>query len=192
MLRLATEDDLPLVRKLITDGAKAGSFDPALAQPTNEADAFFFRLRGVISGHFWLRPAPVSRTDRAFTATPAGIWVFEERSASPGAIGFIAARNQPNFGYELWLVAIKQEHRGRGLGKQMAREFLATRVGRQIMVAQCDLRATGARQCADILCQAGFQSARRGSTSEWIVNPRLHPAALAWLKTTPFRGSSPA
>jgi hypothetical protein len=184
MLRLSTVEDLPLVRELIIDGAKTGSFDSALAEPTEEAAHFFSGVRRVVLEQVWLRPAPVSGTPAAI---PAAIWIYEERRASPGPLGFAAVRAAGGFGYELWLVAIHSTYRSRGLGKQMLSEILATPLGQQIMVAQCDLHAVGARRLAGILCQAGFQSARRGSASEWLANPSLPPAAMAWLKTTPFR-----
>ena len=187
MLRLSREDDLPLVQNLIVDGAKAGSFDSALAEPTNEAAYFFSGMRRVVQEHVWLRPAP---SGEARLAIPAAIWVYEERYVGRGPLGFFAVRGAGNFGYELWLAAIQPEYRSRGLGKQMMSEILATPVGRQIMVVQCDLLAIGARRLARIRCQAGFQSARRGSSCEWLANPGLPPSALAWLKTAPFRGTS--
>jgi ribosomal protein S18 acetylase RimI-like enzyme len=187
MLRLSREEDMPLVRDLIVDGAKAGSFDLALAQPTNEAAYFFSGVRRVILEHVWLRPAPGSETQ---IAIPAAIWVYEETQVSPRALGFFALRGAGHLGYELWLVAIHPEYRNRGLGKQMISEILATPVGRQIVVAQCDLHAIGARRLAWILCEAGFQSARRGKACEWLANPGLSPSALAWLKATPFQTAS--
>lgn len=187
MLRLSREEDLPLVRKLIVDGARAGSFDSALAQPTNEAAYFFSGVRRVVLEHVWLRPAPTRETQ---IAIPAAIWVYEERYISPRALGFFALRGAGHFGYELWLAAIQPEYRSRGLGKQMISEILATPIGRRIMVAQCDLHAIGARHLARILCQAGFQSARQGNACEWLANPGLTPSALAWLKATPFQSAS--
>jgi GNAT superfamily N-acetyltransferase len=187
MLRLSREEDLPLVRELIVDGAKAGSFDSALAQPTIEAACFFSGVRRVVLEHVWLRPAP---TGEAQIAIPAAIWVYEERHIGRGPLGFFAVRGAGHLGYELWLTAIQSEYRNRGLGKQMVSEILATPIGRQIMVAQCDLHAIGARRLARILCQAGFQSARQGNECEWLANPNLPPSALAWLKTTPFQGAS--
>jgi GNAT superfamily N-acetyltransferase len=184
MLRLSTEEDLPLVRQLIVDGAKAGSFDSALAQTTAEAANFFSGVRRVILEHVWLRPAPDSEAQMVI---PAAIWVYEEPYAGPGPSGFFAVRGAGRLGYELWLTAIQSEYRSRGLGRRMVSEILATPIGRQIMVVQCDLHAIGARRLASILCQAGFQSARRGKECEWLANPGLPPSALAWLKTTPFR-----
>ena len=87
------------------------------------------------------------------------------------------------------LAAIQPEYRGHGSGKQVMSEILATPIGRQIMVAQCDLRAIGARRLSRILCQAEFQSARRGNACEWLANRGLHPSTLAWLRTAPFRGA---
>lgn len=144
-------------------------------------------MRRVVLEHVWLRPAP---TNGAQVAIPAALWVYEERYVSPGALGFFALRGAGHFGYELWLTAIRPEYRNRGLGTQMMNEMLATPIGRQIVVAQCDLHAIGARRLAGILCRAGFQSARRGSSCEWLANPGLPPAALAWLKTTPLRSAS--
>lgn len=185
MLRLAGENDLPLVRELIIDGAKAGSFDSAVGQPTDDAAYFFSRVRRVVLEHVWVRPALNSE---ALAAIPAGIWVYEEWHVSPSPLGFVAVRGAGHFGYELWLAAIQQEYRGRGLGKQMMSEILATPIGRQIMVAQCDLHAIGARRLASILCQTGFQSVRRGNACEWLAKRGLPPPALAWMKTAPFRG----
>jgi GNAT superfamily N-acetyltransferase len=187
MLRLSREDDLPLVRELIVDGAQAGSFDSALAHPTEEAAHFFSGVRRVILENVWLRPAPTSLVQMT---VPAAIWVFEAPSVCPRPVGFFAVRSAGSFGYELWLAAIQPQYRNRGLGKQMVDELLATPIGGQIMVAQCDLHAVGARRLASILHRAGFASARRGTVCEWLANPGLSPSALAWLKTTPFQGAS--
>jgi len=186
MLRLSREEDMPLVRDLILDGARAGSFDPALAEPTSEAAYFFSGMRRVVLEHVWLRPASGTETQ---VAIPAAIWVYEERQVSPRALGFIALRGAGHLGYELWLIAIHPEYRNRGLGKRMISEILATPIGQRIMVAQCDLHAIGARRLARILCEAGFQSARTGKASEWLANPALTPSAMAWLKATPFQNA---
>jgi hypothetical protein len=117
MLRLASEKDLPLVRELIIDGAKAGSFDSALAQPTNEAAYFFSRMRRAVLEHVWLRAALNSESP---TAISARIWIYEEWHVSPDPLGFVAVRGAGHFGYELWLAAIQPEYRGLG-GKRAMR-----------------------------------------------------------------------
>ncbi len=183
MLRAATETDLPLVRELIVDGAKSGSFDADLARATREADFFFARMRRVVLEHVWLRASP---NGGAPVTIPANLWIFEEKGVSPAPIGFFAVRGAGHFGYELWLAAVRAEYRGRGLGKQMVREMLSLPMGRQISVAQCDLHASGPRRMASILCQVGFQSARRGEVTEWLASDGLPPSALAWLKAAPI------
>jgi ribosomal protein S18 acetylase RimI-like enzyme len=189
MLRDSTESDLPLVRDLIVEGARSGSFDADLARATREADFFFSRMRRVVLEHVWLR-AP--GTGGAAATIPANIWIFEEQCVSPAPIGFFAIRGAGLLGYELWLAALHSAYRGRGLGKQMVREVFASPIGEKIVVAQCDLRASGARRMAAILGQMGFRSARRGDASEWLASGGLHPSALAWLKTAPFAAHSDA
>jgi GNAT superfamily N-acetyltransferase len=185
MLRASTETDLPLVRELIVDGAKAGSFDADLARATRESDFFFARMRRVVLDHVWVRASLSSGTA---VIIPATIWIFEEQCVSPTPIGFFAVRGAGHFGYELWLAALQAEYRGRGLGKQMVREVLASPMGQRISLAQCDVHAVGPRRMATILSQMGFRSARRGDATEWLASGGLHPTALAWLKTAPFAG----
>jgi hypothetical protein len=182
MLRLATEADLPLLREWIVDGAKSGCFDAQLAQHSEESAAFFVRLRYVIREQIWLR-----RDLRQHTCwtTPACIWIFEDPVRSPGALGFAALRGAGRIGYELWLTAIGVAYRQKGIGKQMVGEVLGLSSGPDVVVAQCDRFADGARRMANILCSFGFESVRESKHSQWLAKSTLPTEVKDWIKSAP-------
>ena len=78
-------------------------------------------------------------------------------------------------GYELWLATIELAYRQKGAGKKMIGEVLGTSIGPQVVVAQCDRRAEGARRMASILRHFGFESLRQGTQSEWLARSTLPP-----------------
>ena len=181
MFSLATDADFPLLRELIRDGALGGSFDPVLAQDGPESALFFESLRHVIADNVWQRPGQHG----GHVDVTAHILMFHPRYANEAG-GFVAVRGIGKLGYELWLTALSPSLRRRGLGQQMLEEFLATPLGLQTMIAQCDHDANGAGACAASLQRLGFKVVRVGRYSTWLANPALATEVIEWIQTVPF------
>jgi hypothetical protein len=104
-------------------------------------------------------------------------------------LGFVAVRGAGRIGYELWLATIELAYRQKGAGKKMIGEVLGTSIGAQVVVAQCDRRAEGARRMASILRHFGFECLRQGTQSEWLARSTLPPVVKDWIRSAPL--SSP-
>ena len=181
MFQRARETDLPYISELIRDGARAGGFDEVLATDCAESRFFFKRLGDVLAKNVWIRGAGTGPAKRS----PAAIFLYRVNTRSPNA-GFVAIRGAGPAGFELWLVALDAAQRGRGLGRRMITEFLATPEGKVVTVAQCRLDAAGPEACARILGKAGFVTAREGNGAVWLARGDLPASMHQWLKTAPF------
>jgi ribosomal protein S18 acetylase RimI-like enzyme len=106
-------------------------------------------------------------------------------AGSPGPLGFVALRGAGRIGYELWLTAIGSAYRQKGIGKQMVGEALGMTIGSDVVVAQCDRFADGARRMAKILCDCGFECVREAKRSQWLARSTLPTEVKDWIKSAP-------
>lgn len=177
----ARDKDLPYLRRLIEDGAKAKSFDEELASQSPESELFFANIGEVLARNVWTRPAASGMQSH----TPAHVHLYQPTAISI-PIGFVATRGIGTLGYELWLTAIDRDIRGRGIGRSMLADFLATSEGRRVAVAQCRIDSPGAQACAHILSTLGFTTARVGKLCVWLARSELPSGALHWMRTAPL------
>jgi len=181
MFQRARDSDLPYISELIREGARAGGFDAVLATDCAESRLFFKRLAEVVTKNVWIRGTGKGAAMRS----PAALFLYRANTRSPNT-GFVAIRGAGQAGFELWLAALDPTERGRGLGRKMLTEFLATPEGKVVTVAQCGLDAEGAQACAHILAKAGFVTAREGNGAVWLARADLPASMHQWLKTAPF------
>jgi GNAT superfamily N-acetyltransferase len=178
----AQQKDLGYMRALIREGARMRSFDEALAADSMECETFFAGFAEVLTRKMWTRPASPGHPAHS----PARAFLYQQTSIS-SPIGFVAIRGIGSLGYELWLTAIDRDIRGRGLGRRMLADFLATEDGKRTTVAQCRLDSPGAQACAHILSTLGFVTARVGQLSLWLARADLPSDALEWMRTVPLQ-----
>ena len=174
MLDVAVPDDIDLLRPLIALGAREGSWDPALATPGPAVDALLSKI-GYALKHGAL-PQFDPRTGKWLITRIAG-WVYRpDPSTLP--VGFGLFKEFQGDGFELWLCAVDSSRRGRGLGRAMLTELMATSAGRRAQLARCALLTDGGQRCARVLKSLDFVSCRKTSREEWLLHRRT-PAALA-------------
>lgn len=178
VIRTATSSDFPLIRELIVDGARSCGFDPALTQSSTETQNFFAGLLKVIQDKVWLRPLT---NQPLVLGVPASLWMYENPDFGLESLGFVALKSAGRFGQELWLAAIRPELRGRGVGRQMITELLATPAGKTVAVVQCDKHAIGGQRMAAIMSHVGFELVRDGTGSQWLASPALAEPMKRWL-----------
>jgi hypothetical protein len=177
MLALARPVHLDLIRDIIGEGAREGSFSPALALQSDATAAFFEKLRWALrAGRL---PQFDSRTQQLIVMRVTG-YVFGERLDAPPT-GFGIFRDFYQGGNELWLAGMQHDHRGIGLGRAMLAELLDTPSGRATQLARCTTHAPGARRCAHVLKTLGFQTCRIANDEEWLLHRRTPAPIVAML-----------
>ena len=139
MLEIAGPQHLECIKPLIRAGAAEGSWDPDLALPGPKSDDLFAKIRYALE-HGAL-PQIDPRTNRRIM-TRMGGWIFLA-DTEPTPSGFGLYKDFTATGFELWLCGIDPRARGRGLGRQMLSELLATPTGRHVRLARCSLSTEG-------------------------------------------------
>ena len=185
MLEIAGPQHLACIKPLIRAGAAEGSWDPELAAPGPKADVLFAKI-GYALEHGAL-PQIDPRTQRRIT-TRIGGWVFlADAGVAPSGFGLY--KDFADNGLELWLCGLDPSARGKGFGRRMLTELLATPSGRNVQLARCSLRTGGGQRCAHILKSLEFETARTTSREEWLLHRRTPPAVanlIATMDLSPF------
>jgi GNAT superfamily N-acetyltransferase len=188
VLEIAGPRHLACIKPLIHAGAREGSWDPELAAPGPKADVLFAKI-GYALEHGTL-PQIDPRTNSRIS-TRIGGWVFFA-NAGLAPSGFGLYKDFVNDGLELWLCGIDPSARGRGLGRRMLTELLATPEGRHVQLARCSLRTEGGHRCAHILKSLEFDAARTTSREEWLLHRRTPPAVAQLIATMDLLPFDPA
>ena len=158
MLRPANVVDLPILRALIREGALTGSFDRSLATESRESALFFNNLRQALASGYFVEPDP--RTgDLATKAVLAFVYLPDEDSTMHRPIGFGLFKASA-IGYELWLTGIDAGWRGRGHGRRMLGELLATRPGREAYLVRVQTFGKESPAMAHLLAAFGYKCVR--------------------------------
>jgi GNAT superfamily N-acetyltransferase len=173
MLKPATLEHLACIKPLIHAGAAEGSWSSDLAHPGRAADALFSRI-GYALLHGRL-PQVDPRTNRVIETRIGGAVFVVESASAP--VGFGLFKDFADDGFEFWLCAIDASMRGKGLGRQMLTELMATPYGSRAQLARCATGSSGGRCCAHILKSLGFGTCRTTSREEWLLHRRT-PAAV--------------
>lgn len=175
MLRPAHIGHLALLRSLIRDGARNGSFQPELAGDTPQAERFFEELRQALkTGYFVVENPDTGLKERL--AVPGYVYWADGDEATSPPVGFCLFRSVPAGGYELWLAGLDNAMRGPGLGRTMLKALLDTPAGRDTRFMRVRRDGAYADAIARLLEEHGFTSTRESRHETWFV--RVAPHAL--------------
>ncbi len=133
MLRAATLEHSPLIHRWLRAGAADGSFETEIADDSAAATLFLATVDGALATGYLKVPGPEGRLDREVHV--AGYVYSPREGASP--VGFGLFREVGPEDFELWLTGVAVEARGRGHGRAMMRELLATPPGRLTSLVRC-------------------------------------------------------
>ena len=118
MLRPAHIGHLAMLRSLIRDGARDGSFQPELAWDSAESERFFAELKQALkSGYFVVHDRATQ--EMSTVAVPGYVYWADENIGAEPPVGFGLFRAVRGGGFELWLAGLEGALRGKGHGKSM-------------------------------------------------------------------------
>ncbi len=186
MLRAATPAHAEFLHTMLREGAAEGAFEEEIASDSALASLFFAALDGALATGYLRVPGPDGHLDRE--AHVAG-YVYAERENAP-AIGFGLFREVGGAGsdFELWLTGIAAEARGRGHGRAMMRELLATPPGRMTSLVRCTRKSTHGAVALKLFRDFGFATFRMTPTVLWLVSASASPDLLRRIAELPGLG----
>ena len=156
-----------MLRSLIRDAARDGSFDPALAGDSPAATRFFGELRQALKTGYFVVEDPASGTVRT-VAVPGYVYWADETGSSQPPIGFGLFRAVDD-GYELWLTGLESHLRGKGHGRAMLQALFSTPTGRRTKVMRVRRAARSSGALAHLLAEHGFTPTRETERETWFV-----------------------
>lgn len=179
MLRPAHIGHLALLRSLIRDGAREGSFQPDLAWDSAAAERFFTELRQALKTGYFVVEDPQTGAMQT-VAVPGYVYWADDRTASAPPVGFGLFRAAPGGGYELWLAGLETAVRGKGHGRAMLKALFATPTGRETRFMRVRRGSAYAEAIARLLAEHGFTATRETRNETWFVRTSsAAPSALA-------------
>ncbi len=175
MLQPAHVGHLAMLRALIRQGAKEGSFDRELGTSTPEAEEFFAKLkRALVTGYF----VEEGRSGRIDTvAVPGYVYWPDDRNSGAQPVGFGLFRAL-DCGYELWLAGLDLNARGGGHGRALLAALFATAQGRKTWVVRVQRGSRYASALQHLLSEFGFAAVGDTLRLRWFLH-RDAPAELA-------------
>jgi hypothetical protein len=179
MLRPAHIGHLAVLRALIRDGAREGSFQPDLAWDSAASERFFGELRQALkTGYFVVQDAETGTMHTV--AVPGYVYWADETAGSEPPVGFGLFRAAPGGGYELWLAGLEAAIRGKGHGRSMLKALFETQTGRQTRFMRVRRSGSYAGAVAKLLAEHGFTPTRETKHETWFVratNMAIHQRA---------------
>jgi ribosomal protein S18 acetylase RimI-like enzyme len=182
MLRPAHIGHLAMLRSLIRDGARDGSFQPELAWDSAASDRFFGELRQALKTGYFVVEDRESGTMQT-VAVPGYVYWADETAGSEPPVGFGLFRASPGGGYELWLAGLEDAVRGRGHGRAMLNALFATPIGQQTKFMRVRRSGQYAAAVAKLLADHGFTATRETKNETWFV--RALTVTPRWSSGTP-------
>jgi ribosomal protein S18 acetylase RimI-like enzyme len=168
MLRPAHIGHLAMLRGLIRDGARDGSFAPELAWDSAASERFFAELRQALkTGYFVLEDRETGEMQTV--AVPGYVFWADETAGSEPPVGFGLFRAAPGGGYELWLAGLESAVRGKGHGRAMLEALFATPTGQQTRFMRVRRSGQYAGAVAKLLARHGFTATRETKQETWFV-----------------------
>ena len=162
-----------MLRALIRDGAREGSFQPELAWDSAASERFFSELRQALkTGYFVVQDAQTGAMQTV--AVPGYVYWADETAGSEPPVGFGLFRAAPGGGYELWLAGLESAVRGKGHGRAMLKALFDTPIGRQTRFMRVRRGGAYAGAVAKLLAAHGFTPTRETKHETWFV--RATPA----------------
>ena len=174
MLRPAHIGHLAMLRSLIRDAARDGSFDPDLGWDSPKAERFFTELRQALkTGYFVVSNAKTVTMETV--AVPGYVYWPDDNAGSPPA-GFGLFRAVGD-NYELWLAGVEISLRGKGHGRNMLTALFATPTGKRTRQMRVRRAARHAGAIARLLGEHGFTATRETHNETWFVRVQNHQPA---------------
>lgn len=173
----ATPAHFDAMRRLLRDGARAGSFESELALDTAASTRFFDRLREAVScGRFdngGDRPVAVHA------------WVHEIDGGGEPPAGFAIVKALAPGLFELWLMGVDPARRRRGIGAAMLRALRATPAGTVTHIARVNAEGGHAAAMGRLLVGAGYACERTGREVDWYVHASAPASLQAFVRSAP-------
>src|SRR6185369_3837023 len=175
MLTPAHVGHLAMLRSLIRQGAKDGSFDRELGESSPEAEAFFAKLkRALVTGYF----VEEGRSGRIDTvAVPGYVFFPADRNGSSQPVGFGLFRAIEG-GYELWLAGLDLGARGGGHGRALLAALFATPQGQKTWIVRVQRGSRYVAALQHLLDDFGFKWIGDTLRLRWFLRDDA-PADLA-------------
>jgi GNAT superfamily N-acetyltransferase len=168
MLRPAHIGHLAMLRSLIRDGARDGSFQPELAWDSAESERFFTELKQALkSGYFVVQDRETH--EMSTVAVPGYVYWADENIGAAPPVGFGLFRAVRGGGFELWLAGLEGALRGKGHGKAMLQALFETPTGRATRYVRVRRSSRYAAGVARLLEVHGFTATRETSQETWFV-----------------------
>lgn len=175
MLQPAHVGHLAMLRSLIRQGAKDGSFDSELGESSPEAEAFFAKLkRALVNGYF----VEEGRTGKIDTVSVPG-YVFwpDDRHSGTQPVGFGLFR-AIDANYELWLAGLDLGSRGGGHGRALLAALFATSQGQKTYVVRVQRASRYVGALQHLLADFGFLPVGDTPRLRWFLRTNA-PSDLA-------------
>ncbi len=157
-----------MLRALIRDGAREGSFQPELAWDSAVSERFFGELRQVLkTGYFVVEDRETGGVQTV--AVPGYVYWADETVDGEPPVGFGLFRAAPGGGYELWLAGLENTLRGKGHGRAMLKALFSTPTGQQTRFMRVRREGGYANAAAKLLAEHGFAATRETKHETWFV-----------------------
>ena len=168
MLRPAHIGHLAMLRALIREGARDGSFQPELAWDSAESDRFFGELKQALkSGYFVVEDRQTG--EMRTVAVPGYVYWADETAGNDPPVGFGLFRAAHGGGYELWLAGLEGALRGKGHGRAMLKALFDTPTGKATRFVRVRRSSRYAEAVGQLLDQQGFVATRETPHETWFV-----------------------
>jgi ribosomal protein S18 acetylase RimI-like enzyme len=175
MLRPAHIGHLAMLRALIRDGARDGSFQPELAWDSAASERFFGELRQALkTGYFVVQDRDTGAMQTV--AVPGYVYWADETVGSDPPAGFGLFKAAPGGGYELWLAGLDTGARGKGHGRAMLKALFETPTGKETRFMRVRREGTYASAIAKLVEKHGFTATRETKYETWFV--RAMPSSV--------------
>ena len=175
MLQPAHVGHLALLRALIRQGAREGSFDQELGESSPEAEAFFAKLRRALVSGYFVEEGRSGKIDTV--SVPGYVYWPDDRHSGTQPVGFGLFR-AIDANYELWLAGLDLGSRGGGHGRALLAALFATAQGQKTYVVRVQRASRYVNALQHLLGDFGFVAVGDTKRLRWFLRTDA-PADLA-------------
>ena len=164
-----------MLRSLIRQGARDGSFDRELGATSPEAEAFFAKLKSALVTGYFVEEGRSGKIDTV--SVPGYVFWPDDRNSSSQPVGFGLFRAVEG-GYELWLAGLDLGARGTGHGRALLAALFATKQGQKTWIVRVQRGSRYAAPLQHLLADFGFITVGDTLRLRWFLRVDA-PAELA-------------
>jgi ribosomal protein S18 acetylase RimI-like enzyme len=168
MLRPAHIGHLAMLRALIRDGARDGSFPAEFAWDSAGSERFFGELKQALKSGYFVVEDPQTREMRT-VAVPGYVYWADETAGNEPPVGFGLFRAARGGGYELWLAGLEGAARGKGHGRAMLKALFDTPTGKATRYVRVRRSSRYADAVGKLLDEHGFTATRETAQETYFV-----------------------